>query len=180
MDTKEIQELEDVSVLDLGGDDTPSSVYEVGYHLLPTLSEEEVPGAVEKIMAAIKAEGATFVGDRAPVKIELAYGISKHIDTKNVFFDSAYFGWVAFEVSRDAIEKIKAFLDAQSNVLRHIILRTDRGAVEAVLSGAVVTPMGDIGKPKREVEVGGEVSDAALNDALQTIATEDAPKEEKA
>jgi ribosomal protein S6 len=175
MDTKVTDtELEEVGAVDTGGEDTVSSVYEIGYHLIPTLSEEEVAEAVSKMMDVLKAEGADFVGERFPAKIQLAYPMSKRTNSKKTNYDSAYFGWVAFELSREAILKIKPFLDGNSAVLRYLIVVTDRDAVAAAMSGAVLTPTGSIEKPKRDQEAGGEMSEAALDQALETIATEDA------
>lgn len=167
-------ELEEVGQVDTGGDDTLSSVYELGYHLLPTLSEEEVPGVVSKLLEALKAEGADFVGERFPTKMSLAYPISKRTSSKKTNFDSAYFGWVAFEVPRDVIAKIKPMLDNHANILRYLVVTTDREAVAAAMSGAVATVTGNIEKPKREAEEGGKMSEAALDAALETMATEDA------
>lgn len=174
MDTKNEMELEEVGVVDTGGDDATSNVYEIGYHLLPILSEEEVPGVVSKLMEALKGEGAEFVGERFPSKMQLAYPIAKRVASKKTNYDQAYFGWVAFELNREAIAKVKTMLDANPNVLRYLIVVTDREAVAAAMSGAVATVTGNIEKPKREAEEGGKMSEAALDAALETMATEDA------
>lgn len=172
----EIDDLALGAVMDDTEDGSVSSVYEIGYHLIPTLSEEGVAAAVKDITELLKKNGAETVGDRFPVKIPLAYTIQKRIAAKIVRFDEAYFGWVAFEMPRDAVAVIKEALDAHPSMLRYIIIATDRDAVAAALSGAVVEVpvVGNIEKPKREAEAGGEVSDAALNQALETMATEDA------
>lgn len=176
MDTKVVDtEFEEVGTVDTGGDDEAiSSVYEIGYHLLPTLSEEEVPKVVSGLMDALKAEGAVFVGERFPSLIELAYPIAKQVASKKTNYETAYFGWVAFEVSREAILRVKTLLDAHANVLRYLIVTTEKEAVLAAMSGAASAPTGSIEKPKRSAEEGGEVSEAALDQALETMATEDA------
>ena len=174
MDKMNEMDVEEVGVVDTGGDDTLSSVYEIGYHLLPVLSEEEVPGVVSKLLEALKGEGAEFIGERFPSKMQLAYPISKRVNSKKTNYNEAYFGWVAFEVTRDVIAKIKTMLDANLNVLRYLIVVTNREAIAAAMSGAVATPTGNIEKPKREAEMGGKMSEAALDEALQTMATEDA------
>ena len=175
MDIKEAEvEIEEVGAVDTGGDDAVSNVYEIGYHLLPTLSEDEVPTVVSKLMEALKAEGAEFIGERFPTKMQLAYAIAKRVASKKTNYDSAYFGWVALEVTREAITRIKPMLDANQNILRYLIVVTDREAIAAAMSGAVATPTGNIEKPKREVEAGGKMSEAALDAALETMATEDA------
>lgn len=175
MDTKVADtEIEEVGTVDTGDNESPSSVYEIGYHLLPTLSEEEVPQVVSKLMDALKAEGAVFVGERFPSQIELAYPIAKRTNSKNTNYESAYFGWVAFEVAREAILRMKPALDSNPNILRYLVVVTDRDAVAAAMSGAVSAPTGTIEKPKRDAEAGGEMSEVALDQALETIATEDA------
>ncbi|MBY0539656.1 30S ribosomal protein S6 [Patescibacteria group bacterium] len=176
MDTKAVDtELEEVGTIDTDGDEEAVlSVYEIGYHLLPTLSEEEVPQVVTKFMDALKAEGAVFVGERFPSLIELAYPIAKRTNSKKTNYESAYFGWVAFEVSRDAILRIKTLLDGHASVLRYLIVTTEKEAVLAAMSGAASAPTGSIEKPKRAAEEGGEVSEAALDQAIETMVTEDA------
>ncbi len=175
METKILEEdLEGVPTVTDDADDIRTNVYEVGYHLLPTLSEEEATASVQALMALLKGENVTFVGDRFPSKIALAYAIAKRVNGKLTNFDSAYFGWVAFEAPREAIARLKIALDANPSILRSLIVVTDREAVAAALSGAVVGPTGSIDKPKREAETGGEMSEVALDQALETIATEDA------
>ncbi len=170
----------DIEALSEEGDETRSGVYELGYHILPTLSEDEVTAAVSGIMDGLKKEGATFVGDRFPAKIPLAYAIGKRVGDRNMEFDQAYFGWVAFEAPRSVIESLKAHFDAHPSILRYLIVSTSKDAVHAALSGepvAAVGPTGAIEKPKREAEAGGEVSEVALDEALQTMEKEDAVKE---
>ncbi|MDO8523652.1 MAG: 30S ribosomal protein S6, partial [bacterium] len=108
----ETDELESVVNIDEAeGDEVSSSVYEIGYHMVPNLSEEEVTAAVAGIMEILKKNGAAFVGDRFPSKIPLAYAIPKRVTGKVSRFIEAYFGWVAFESPREAIAKIKESLD---------------------------------------------------------------------
>lgn len=174
--------MNEVGVVDTGGDESPAAVYEIGYHLLPTLSEDEAKKAVSILMDVVKGAGGSFVGDRFPVKIELAYSIPKRVEGKNKMYNEAYFGWVAFESARDAVLGIKEAMDANANVLRYLITATDRDAVAASLSGATEmpsapAPTGNIEKPKRVTEEGGVMSEAALDEALGAIASEDAKGE---
>ncbi len=169
----------ETGLVPLDSDELKTAVYEIGYHLVPTLSEEELPVAVSKITDTLKGEGAIFVGEQFPSRIQLAYSIAKRIDTVRKNFDEAYFGWMAFEISKKALTKIKAALDVHPSLLRYLFIVTDKNAVAVTLGGKsasihTITPTGDIGKPKRAVEEGGEVSEVALEQALQSIATEDA------
>lgn len=174
--------LEDNAGLDVGfvdvdeddAEDTMNAVYEAGYHLLPTLSEESLAGVVSNITDALKAANADFIGERFPSKINLAYPISKKIGERKEYFDSAYFGWIAFEIPKTSLQSVKTLFETHASVLRYLVIRTDRSAVVALMTGAVATPTGDIGKPKREEEQGGALSEKALDEALHTIEAEDA------
>jgi ribosomal protein S6 len=150
-------------------------VYEIGYHILP-ISEEEVHAEVNVITEALKKLNAEFVGEKLPVRLDLAYTIEKKIDGVNRRFDSAYFGWVAFAIPASTIGEVKAAMDHDQNILRSIIVKTSREAVAANLADPTV----DIStKALREVEVGGEVSEAALDTVLKQIEAEDVKVEEK-
>jgi len=171
----EIDDLAVGEVIDEADDESISSVYEIGYHLVPTLSEEQVTEAVKDITDLLKKNGAETVGDRFPVKIALAYTIQKRVKEKVLRFNEGYFGWVAFEMPREALATITAALDAHPGMLRYLVVRTSKDAVAAALSGAAEVPVvGNIEKPKREAEAGGEVSEADLSQALESMATEDA------
>ena len=186
MQKKDEMDAEEVLATETSMDDTaedeesPSSVYEIGYHFLPSLSEEGVVQAEKGLVELLKKQGAALVGDHAPAKIPLAYTLTKRVQGKILRFDEAYFGWVAFEMPRAALVAVKASLDADPSVLRYLIVRTSRDAVAATLAGQTgmtlqtVRPTGNLERPKREAEAGGEVSEVALDEALQTMATEDA------
>ncbi|MEK9176960.1 MAG: 30S ribosomal protein S6 [Patescibacteria group bacterium] len=165
----------ETGLVDTDENDAPqTAVYEIGYHLLPTIAEEDLAKAVSALTDALKAENAEFVGERFPSKVQLAYPITKRVNDKRTPFENAYFGWIAFSVPKSLIANLKRFLDANPSVLRYLIVKTSREAVTAAMTGATVTPSGDIGKPKRDAETGGELSEEALEQALQTIAKEDA------
>ncbi len=164
-----------IGMVDDPSDGAKPTIYEVGYNLLGSLSEDQAVSGAGAVQAILKSEAISFVGEHAPVKISLAYTITKKVNGRNERFDSAYFGWVAFEALPEAVVRIQAALEAEQNILRFILVRTSRDAVAAAQSGAVEAPvLGNIEKPKREAEAGGEVSEAALEQALQSMATEDA------
>jgi ribosomal protein S6 len=181
----EVEELdiEATGLNDTAEDEAESlvNVYEIGYHLLPTVADDALPAAVKELTDVLAENGAQMVGEQAPVRMPLAYTLTKRVAGKITGFDEANFGWVAFEMPRANIARVKEAFDANPNVLRFLIITTSRDEVAANLSGAVahlptVRATGNIEKPKREAEEGGEVSEAALNEALKTIETEGAPE----
>lgn len=169
-------------IAEMGGADVETdrgaepTVYELGYHILPTVSEEGVQAEINVITEALKKLNADFIAEKLPVRTDLAYTFEKKIDGINRRFDSAYFGWVAFALPANQIGEVKAAMDKDANILRFIIVKTSRDAVAASLAEPAV----DIStKALREVEVGGEVSEAALDTALKQIETEDVKTDEK-
>lgn len=158
--------------------DQGPQVYEIGYHFLPTLSEQEVEAAVKDLMNFLTTQGANFVGEKLPVKTDLAYAIEKRINGTLTDFSAAYFGWVAFEVEPRTTETIKKFMDTNPSVLRYLILTTSKDEVTAVMEGKVLIPTAAasteaIAAPKRAVEESGTVSDAKLDEAIEAMTEED-------
>ena len=100
------------------------SVYEVGYHLVPTVVEDALSSEAEKIKAIVTDAGGEIISEGLPELKTIAYPISKTVKAIKNTYSRAYFGWVKFSISPDAIEKIKTALDASDTVLRHLIVGT--------------------------------------------------------
>lgn len=165
------QELE-LESIDLGalaedeGDDAASGVYELGFHLLSTLSEGEVLSAVEALKGILKDAGASLFAERAPLMMPLAYGIDAVIDGARRTFDSAYFGWLAFEASPSALAMLNEKVAVEASVLRHLVVKTNRDAVSATLADPALDAA-----PLRTEPV--EASEAAPEDATLEAALPD-------
>ncbi len=101
-------------------------IYEVGYLILPTVGEDALAPEVSKLKETLSDASAKVIGDEYPALINLQYEMTKRIDTKNVRFDQAYFGWIKFETEGESIEKIKKQLDLNKVLLRYIIISTVR------------------------------------------------------
>lgn len=101
-------------------------VYEAGYHLLPTLAEDDRAKTVQAIEDMITKNGGLKISEGKPEHVELAYPIDRVIDTKRTTFRNAYFGWIKFEIGPDLLKEIQEALDAHRGVLRHLIVSTVR------------------------------------------------------
>lgn len=101
-------------------------IYEVGYLLLPTLSEDEVPVVYGNLKELISSLGGESISDDMPKMIPLAYSMSKIIKNIKNKFDSAYFGWVKFAMSPEKVLELKKKLDLDPNLIRFLILKTVR------------------------------------------------------
>lgn len=105
---------------------TEPRIYELGYHLVPTLSEEQIGGASKAVRGMIEGISKDIISEEAPVFINLAYQVVKTIDHKNKRFDDAYFGFIKFEASPENIAKLEEKLKKDGNVLRYLIVKTLR------------------------------------------------------
>lgn len=105
---------------------TEPRVYELGYHLVPTLSVEQIPDASGAVRGMIERISKDIIAEELPVFIDLAYQIVKTVDHKNKRFNEAYFGWIKFEAEPAGIAQLEEELKKDENVLRYIIVKTLR------------------------------------------------------
>lgn len=101
-----------------------SQVYELGYHVLPTVAEENVSEEVSKIHSLVSSLGGAIISEGAPSMRQLAYDITKKVGGKNIKFGKAYFGWLKFEMERSQILVLKNKVEILPNILRSIFVKT--------------------------------------------------------
>jgi len=99
-------------------------VYEVGYLLVPSLKEEEVPAIYGNLKDLIANLGGQAVSDEMPTLINLAYSMQKVIENVHHNYDTAYFGWVKFVMDPEKVLELKKKLDLDTNIIRFLILKT--------------------------------------------------------
>lgn len=112
--------------VELEGDKDNAQVYELGYHILPGVAEEDVSKEVAQIHALVSDFGGIIIAEALPAMQQLAYEISKRIEIKNVSFNKAFFGWVKFEIERDQIVALESKIKTLPNILRFILIKTVR------------------------------------------------------
>ena len=101
------------------------SVYEIGYLIASSVAEEKVPAEVDALKQLLSAAGAVTIADEMPHKQHLAYTIRrKTVAGSYDKFDSAYFGWVKFEVGSDKIEALKKAIEVMPSMLRILVITT--------------------------------------------------------
>lgn len=103
---------------------TEEVVYEIGFHLIPLVAEDEVATHVSGVKSILDKAGARVIAEEAPALTELAYTISKRIKGSREDFDTAYFGWIKFVAEREAIKEIDEAVRATEEILRFIIVKT--------------------------------------------------------
>lgn len=139
---------EDVIKEDIAQDsaeEAETQIYEVGFHIVPTVEEADLGKEVDSIKSLIESNGGTFIADEFPKPITLAYTIVKNIEGKIKKFDTASFGWIKFEMKTDSIVNVKEGIDLNKNVLRFLIIKTVK---ESTLAPKAVVFAKD--EPKRD------------------------------
>lgn len=97
--------------------------YEFAFHVLPTVTEGEVSGIFDALKTHITKAGGEIFAEEAPLRFDLAYEIVKHLEGKNRKFGSAYFGWVRFRLTGDALATLTEELDATKELLRYLLIK---------------------------------------------------------
>jgi len=104
--------------------DANSRVYELGYLLVPTIGELDVPVVVGNLKELISSLDGIAISDEMPKMLNLAYPMVKVVANIRNKFKTAYFGWAKFTMDSDKILKLKKRLDLDPNFVRFLILKT--------------------------------------------------------
>lgn len=101
-----------------------SRVYELGYLLVPTISEADLPVVFGNLKELVSSLGGIAIADDMPKMIGLAYKMVKVIANVRNKFNTAYFGWIKFTMDSDKVLELKKKLDLDPNFIRFLILKT--------------------------------------------------------
>jgi ribosomal protein S6 len=104
--------------------DIDSRIYEVGYLLVPTISEEDLPAIYGNLKETVASSGGDAISDEMPKMINLAYPMSKTLQNVITRFDSAYFGWVKFSMDPEKVSELKKKLELDPKMIRFLIIKT--------------------------------------------------------
>lgn len=128
--------------------DINSRVYELGYLLAPTLSEENIPVEFGNLKELISSLDGITISDEMPKMLTLAYPMIKVIANLRNKFKTAYFGWIKFTMGSDKVLELKKRLDLDVNFIRFLILKTVKENTIATKRFA----RGDIARRKIKIE----------------------------
>ena len=161
----------------LGIDPEKVSHYEFAFHILPTVTEEEVPAVFGELKTLIDNEEGTIMSEEAPQRFDLAYEVSKSIEGRNVRYNHSYFGWVRFTLDASKVDHLKSEIEHGDRLFRFIILKLTRAEVSHPIKFFEQKRKEKVGEdaPKKErvvEEVKKEVSEEDLEKSLEVIAAE--------
>lgn len=102
-------------------------IYEVGYHIVSSMAEEQIPAQVEKIKGYLAKEKAIIISEEMPKLRPLAYKIKKAYGGTYKTFDKAYFGFIKFEMPEGGdIKNIDSSMKNDESILRYLVIKTVR------------------------------------------------------
>jgi ribosomal protein S6 len=152
------------------------TTYELGYHLVPSLGEDDLALRVTDIQKAITAEGGSVISEGQPQTFTLAYTMRKMHGGRWDKYDTSFFGWIRFEAPAEAMVVLKDFLDHNEFVIRYLALKLDAAALAPtpvrsvpVLEGGEVAVEPKMLEKKQDEEEQVEVSEEELDKQIEQL-----------
>lgn len=139
-------------------------VYELGYHIVPTVPADGLEQAVSVIRTNIEKVGGSFIAEATPESMQLAYPMQTSEGGKRTTYTNAYFGWIKFDVLPEKIAELQEELESNKNILRFVLFKTVREDTRANIEETETV--------LREVETKGKLEkkvDSDLNKSGETV-----------
>ncbi len=165
MARKQKEEINDSQEEENSGNGAEPRVYELGFHIDPELSHEDVKRIFQEIKAAA-AEAGTVIATNEPEKMQLAYTISHMEHTGRHDFAASFFVWVAYEATSEAHKEVIGAANNEKDIFRFIdLITTKEAALHAAEQYEMRMHVSDEPTTKEEA-----VSEDQLNAALEEAA----------
>jgi ribosomal protein S6 len=148
--------------------------YELGYHLVPSLGEEDLALRVGELKKAVETAKGKIISEGYPFSFVLSYTMKKLRGGKWDKYDSSFFGWVRFEAPRDTIVAFREALDHNEYLIRYLLIKLDPIALapapapRRIVTGEVVTEPKALVKRVVEEEK-TEVSEVELEKQIEQL-----------
>lgn len=169
--------------VEAAGDAGEHTSYELAFHVLPTVAEGEVATVFEEIKNLITNAGGELGVDEAPQRFELAYEITKHIESKYRRFTSAYFGWVRFTAPAGVVTDLMHEVEGRDEMLRALLVKLTKAEEahpfyfhEALNVDRKVVTVDETPATSKEVETPKE-EEAPTEEAAAEVAEEEVKSE---
>lgn len=101
-----------------------TQVYELGYHIVPSVQENDLPREVSVLKSLIEENKGIVISEEFPKMRGLAYTLFKVVGGIKQRCESAYFGWIKFEADSSLIKVVEEAVKKNPNVLRYLLIKT--------------------------------------------------------
>lgn len=150
-------------------------IYEFGFHIVSSIPEEKLATEVTAIKDVLEANGGVFIAEEFPKLKHLTYTMTKVVGPKHLKFDSAYFGWVKFEMNPEGVAIVKKTFEHSEKILRFLITKTVRESTLAVIKPPVFRsepkPIPGL-DTKKDLSVKSPISEAELDKTIDALVVE--------
>lgn len=123
---KVVEKAKKTKAVDADAKSAVSRVYEIGFHIVPSISPDDVPREFGNVKAIIEKHGGIFISEEMPKLRPLAYPMFKIVGTKKEKCLEAYFGWIKFDSDSEAVKSIKTEVEKLDSILRILLVETVR------------------------------------------------------
>ncbi len=166
--TKAAAEQPDVSAK---ADDAGNRIYEVGYLIVPAVSEEELPREVTALKDVLEKEKAVVIAEEFPKFRPLAYPMQKRVPGGYQKHLNGYFGWVKFEAPGESVQRIDEAFKTNEKVLRYMLIKTVR---EATMSSPrpMRAPQTSRKEAPKDAPASAPVSEVELDKSIEKLIAE--------
>ncbi len=146
-------------------------VYEIGFHVVPTVGDEGVAAVVDAVRKALG--DAEIISEGFPQKMTLAYQVERATQGKREKYTESYFGHCKFAMERENIVAFDLAMRNLQPILRFLIIETVREDVAQAPRRAVFSSDRlegkTIEKPAAAAEKAAEVSEADLDKSIEAL-----------
>ena len=155
------------------------TVYELGYHIVSTVPADDLEGEVNAIRKAIEKRGGSFLTEGSPETVTLAFPMFINKGGKQIKHETAYFGWIKFEMEpAQAVALRTEDLAGNEQLLRFTLVVTTREETRAQLQTEQNTILREVKttgvlEKKHVQEEGGEVSEEELEKSIDDLIGEE-------
>jgi ribosomal protein S6 len=158
-------------------EDSEPRVYEIGYHITPSIPQDDVALVVNTIKDIIESFGGMVFMDENPELIKLAYPMDHIVSNKKSIFDSAYFGWIKFQTVPEQILKIKSEIEKNESIFRFLIIKTVKentlsNKMTVKINKTVNTDKSAKDTKEMKKEKKEEISEEEVNKAIEELVAE--------
>jgi len=146
------------------------AVYEVGFHVLPTVAESEAAAVAARVRALLG--DAEIIKEETPRKITFAYVIERSAAGKREKYTEGYFGFIKFATQPQMIPALQEALRADREILRFIVIETVREDITAPRHAVFSSDRLEgqtLKKPTSAPEARTEVSEEELEKSLEAL-----------
>lgn len=145
------------------------SIYEIGFHLVPVVAENDLGVRVTAIRDIIEVNGGKMIADEYPKQMELAYPMVKIAANKRAIYQTSYFGWVKFECDASKAKSVEAALKADDFILRFLFVKTVRENTMAPKKALVKRSEEGSTKSEEKVEEKPQLTEEELDKTIEDL-----------